>query len=72
MPPATCGVAIDVPLRLPYALTLDLVADLVLVPGAEISGFIRLLPSTVTGPRLLNEAMLSVPVFKAPTVKDSG
>jgi hypothetical protein len=38
------------------------------VPGAEISGLIRLLPSIVTGPRLLNEAMLSVPVFNAPTV----
>jgi hypothetical protein len=38
------------------------------VPGAVISGFIRLLPSTITGPRLLKEATLSVPVFNAPTV----
>ena len=37
-------------------------------PGAVISGFIRLLPSTVTGPRLLKEVMLSVPVIRAPTV----
>jgi hypothetical protein len=32
---------------------------------------IRLLPSIVTGPRLLKEAMLSVPVFNAPTVYDA-
>jgi hypothetical protein len=38
------------------------------VPGALISGFIRLLPSMITGPRLLKEATLSVPVFNAPTV----
>jgi hypothetical protein len=43
------------------------VAERVPVPGAVISGLIRLLPSAVTGPRLLKEAMLSVPVFKAPT-----
>jgi hypothetical protein len=35
------------------------------VPGALISGLIRLLPSAVTGPRLLKEAMVSVPVFNA-------
>ena len=40
----------------------------VFVPGAVISGLIRLLPSTVTGPRLLKPAIVSVPVFKAPTV----
>ena len=39
-----------------------------LCPEQLISGFIRLLPSTVTGPRLLKEAMVSVPVFRAPTV----
>ena len=39
-----------------------------LCPEQLISGFIRLLPSTVTGPRLLKEAMVSVPVFSAPTV----
>jgi hypothetical protein len=52
-------------------LTLVLEADLVLVPGALMSGFMRLLPSSVTGPRLLNEAIVSSPVFNAPTVKDS-
>ena len=41
------------------------------VPGALISGFIRLLPSIITRPRLLNEATLHVPVFKAPTVYDA-
>ena len=35
------------------------------VPGAEMSGLMRLLPSAVTGPRLLKEAMVSVPVLKA-------
>ena len=38
------------------------------VPGAVISGLMRLLPSAVTGPRLLKPAIVSVPVFKAPTV----
>jgi hypothetical protein len=33
-----------------------------------MSGFVRLLPSIVTGPRLLKLAMVSVPVFNAPTV----
>ena len=42
----------------------------VLVPGAAMSGLIRLLPSAVTGPRLLKEAMESVPVVSAPTVND--
>ena len=32
------------------------------------SGLRRLLPSTMTGPRLLNEAIVSVPVLNAPTV----
>ena len=63
-----CGVAIDVPLAIVYALSAVLVAERVFVPGAVMSGFIRLLPSTVTGPRLLNEAIVSVPVFNAPTV----
>jgi hypothetical protein len=49
----------------------ELVADRVLVPGAEMSGLTRLLPSTVTGPRLLNPARVSVPVVRAPVVKDS-
>jgi hypothetical protein len=57
----------DVPLANVYALSAVLEAERVLVPGAEISGLMRLLPSAVTGPRLLKEAMVSVPVFSAPT-----
>jgi hypothetical protein len=68
MAPAMCGVAIEVPLAVVYALSLLLLAERVLVPGAVISGLVRLLPSLVTGPRLLKPAMVSVPVFKAPTV----
>ena len=56
----------DVPLKFAYELSLALVDDRVFVPGALISGFIRPLPSAITGPRLLKEAMVSVPVFKAP------
>ena len=58
----------DVPLAVVYALSPALVAERVLVPGAVISGLMRLLPSAVTGPRLLNPAIVSVPVFNAPTV----
>ena len=68
MAPAICGVAMEVPLANVYALSEVLEADRVFVPGAEISGFIRPLPSAVTGPRLLKEAIVSVPVFSAPTV----
>jgi hypothetical protein len=57
----------DVPLAVVYAVSLLLLAERVLVPGAVISGLMRLLPSAVTGPRLLNPAMLSVLVFNAPT-----
>jgi hypothetical protein len=39
--PATCGPAIDVPLAVPYAVSLVLVADLTFTPGADISGFSR-------------------------------
>ena len=53
MAPAICGVAIDVPLKFAYELSLALVDERVPVPGAEMSGLIRLLPSAVTGPRLL-------------------
>ena len=67
MAPAICGVAMDVPLAVVYALSPLFEHERVPVPGAVISGFIRLLPSLVTGPRLLKEAMLSVPVFNAPT-----
>jgi hypothetical protein len=58
----------DVPLAVVYAVSPELEHERVPVPGAAISGLMRLLPSTVTGPRLLNEAMVSVPVFNAPTV----
>ena len=36
----------EVPLAIVYALSQELVAERVLVPGAVISGLIRLLPST--------------------------
>ena len=58
----------DVPLAFVYAVSLLLEHERVPVPGAVMSGLMRLLPSAVTGPRLLNEAALSVPVFRAPTV----
>jgi hypothetical protein len=51
-----------------YSLSLPFHAERTFVPGAVISGFVRLLPSMVTGPRLLKEAIVSVPLFKAPTV----
>ena len=57
----------EVPLASVYALSAALEAERVLVPGALISGLIRLLPSAITGPRLLKEAIVSVPVFNAPT-----
>jgi hypothetical protein len=66
MAPEICGVAMDVPLKVPYEVSLALRDDRVLVPGAQISGLIRPLPSAVTGPRLLKPAMLSVPVVSAP------
>jgi hypothetical protein len=66
--PEIWGVAMDVPLAVVYALSELLLHERVLVPGAVISGLIRPLPSTVIGPRLLKEAMVSVPVFKAPIV----
>ena len=67
MAPEIWGVAIDVPLAVVYALSALLSHERVPVPGAVMSGFIRLLPSAVTGPRLLKPAMVSVPVFNAPT-----
>ena len=66
--PAICGVAMDVPLKFTYELSLAFVDERVPVPGAEMSGLMRLLPSAVTGPRLLKEAMVSVPVSNAPAV----
>jgi hypothetical protein len=68
MAPAMCGVAMDVPLAVVYRLSPALVAERVPVPGAVMSGLMRLLPSLITGPRLLKEAMVSVPVFRAPAV----
>ena len=41
-----------------------------LTPGAETSGLSRLLPSIVTGPRLVKLAMASL-LSVAPTVNDS-
>jgi hypothetical protein len=68
MAPEICGVAMDVPLAVVYALSLVLEHERVPVPGAVMSGLMRLLPSAVTGPRLLNPAIVSVPVVNAPTV----
>src|SRR5215831_4484586 len=53
--PTTCGPAMLVPLRFSYALPGTL--DRTLTPGAEMSGFGRLLPSLVTGPRLEKPAI---------------
>jgi hypothetical protein len=47
------------------------VQDRMLTPGALMSGFGRLLPSKVTGPRLLNDAMVFVVWLNAPTVYDA-
>ena len=58
----------DVPLAVVYALSLLLEHERVPVPGAVMSGLMRLLPSAVTGPRLLKLAIVSVPVLNAPTV----
>jgi hypothetical protein len=68
MAPAMCGVAMDVPLAVVYAVSEELLAERVPVPGAVMSGFIRLLPSIRTGPRLLKPAIVSVPVLSAPAV----
>ena len=58
----------DVPLAVVYALSPLLEHERVPVPGAVMSGLMRLLPSAVTGPRLLKPAIVSVPVFNAPAV----
>ena len=55
--PATWGPAMEVPLKL--AKPPLRMQERTLTPGAATSGFIRLLPSTSTGPRLLNPATLS-------------
>src|SRR4029077_21099356 len=41
--PATCGVAIDVPLKFAYELSLALVDERVPVPGAEMSGLVAII-----------------------------
>jgi hypothetical protein len=66
MAPEMCGVAMEVPLAVVYALSPVLEHERVPVPGAAMSGLMRLLPSAVTGPRLLKPAMVSVPVVSAP------
>jgi hypothetical protein len=43
MAPEMCGVAMEVPLAIVYALSAVLEHERVPVPGALISGFIRLL-----------------------------
>jgi hypothetical protein len=62
--PEMCGVAMDVPLKFAHELSLARWTS-VLVRGSDIR-LDRLLPSIVTGPRLLKEAIVSVPVFNAP------
>jgi len=57
----------DVPLKNAYELSEVFTEERVGLPGAAMSGLIRLLPSAVTGPRLLKPAIVSVPVFNAPT-----
>ncbi len=63
--PATCGVAMLVPLMLPYLLLRML--ERTLTPGALRSGLIVLLP--ITGPRLEKLARLSLVVPVAPTTQ---
>jgi hypothetical protein len=58
----------DVPLKNAYELSEVFTEERVGLPGALISGLIRPLPSAMTGPRLLKPAIVSVPVFNAPTV----
>jgi hypothetical protein len=58
----------DVPLKNAYELSEVFTEERVGLPGAAMSGLIRLLPSAVTGPRLLKLAIVSVPVFNAPAV----
>ncbi len=57
--PATCGAAMLVPDITPYPVPGR--HDVTLTPGAAMSGLSRLLPSRVTGPRLLDEAATSLP-----------
>jgi hypothetical protein len=67
--PTTCGLAIDVPLMFPYAVSLFRSDDRTVWPGAEMSGFIRKEPSTLTDPRLLKPASAFVVPLIAPVEK---
>jgi hypothetical protein len=69
--PTTCGPAIEVPWKTAYALSLLLVDDLVLTPGAAMSGLMRPDPSVVTGPRLLKLASAFVDGLIAPVENDA-
>src|SRR3989441_11045162 len=60
--PATCGVAMDVPLMVLVARSPVSQSDVVFTPGAKIS---------THGPKLENDAMLSL-MSVAPTVSASG
>ena len=59
MAPATCGVAIDVPLRPSPCSPLSARAEKIVSPGAAISGFSA--PSGRRGPRELNDDTVSTP-----------
>src|SRR4030095_15942779 len=66
--PTTWGPAVLVPLKDAYPPPGT--RDRTLTPGAEMSGFMRPLPSIVTGPRLEKPAMSSL-MSVAPTEKDA-
>jgi hypothetical protein len=66
--PAVCGLAMLVPLKLPYRLVGY--AEQTETPGATTSGRTRLLPSAVTGPLDENDAS-AVAELVAPTTKAS-
>ncbi len=66
--PTTCGPAMDVPWFAPYVPPGS--EESTSTPGAARSGLSRWLPSTVTGPRLLNCARLPKR-STAPTLKAS-
>jgi hypothetical protein len=66
--PTVWGPAMLVPLAGSYSLSeVRPQLDRMLTPGAVTFGFKRLLPSTVTGPRLLKPAMLVLLLLVAPT-----
>lgn len=61
--PATCGLAMDVPLRIAVAVSDVMPTDLTLTPGAKTSR---------EAPKLENEARVSVELSIAPTVMALG